>query len=101
MMKSREEREDDYVADKLTFISDIFFIFAAVFFLVALLFWFLFHIPRVIGYFSGKTARKEFERTRNAPKGENVSGFGRKGRAAKYVILDEVIIVHTDDEIRG
>lgn len=53
-------------AEILSLISVIAFIAAGVCALLALLFWFLFKIPAVIGDLSGRTARKSIEKMRKA-----------------------------------
>lgn len=54
------------MADALSIISVISFIIAGVCFVLAVFCWFYFRIPGVIGYFTGRTARKSIARTRKS-----------------------------------
>jgi len=53
-------------ADILSLVSTIAFIAAGIFAALAILLWFLFKIPAVIGDLSGRTARKSIEKMRKA-----------------------------------
>lgn len=53
------------MADQLSIISFILFIAAGVFGVIAILFWFIFSIPQVVGDLSGRTAKKSIQQIRN------------------------------------
>ena len=52
------------MADRLSIISLVSFIFAGICFALAVFFWFSFRIPKVIGDLSGRTARKSIAKMR-------------------------------------
>lgn len=54
------------MADILSIISLVSFIIAAVYFALAIFFWFSFRIPKVIGDLSGRTARKSIAKMRTS-----------------------------------
>ena len=64
------------MAETLSLISLISFLAAGVFAVLAVVLWFVFHIPTVAGELSGRTARKSIERMRksNAEAAKNLQG---------------------------
>ncbi len=66
------------MAETLSVISLISFLAAGVFAILAVVLWFVFHIPTVAGELSGRTAKKSIERTRrnNEEASKNSRGAG-------------------------
>lgn len=69
------------MAETLSTLSIISFAAAGVFLVLAIFLWFFMKIPSVIGYFSGKTARKSIEKMRESNEKSGPIGYmaGRSG----------------------
>ena len=120
-------REDMRMADTLSLLSVIAFVIAGVSLAVAIFLWFFFHISSVIGDLSGRTDRKSIEKGKSKkqqtellmreteaitdpgaaglPANEDTTepltaGSGTTERPKNgFVILEEILLIHTDEEI--
>ena len=77
------------MAEGLFLISRISFIGAGICLVLAVFLWFRLGIPAVFGELSGRTARKSIAKMR-----ENNKRSGKQLR-----LLDEVVLIHTDEVI--
>lgn len=79
------------MAETLSVISLISFLAAGVFAILAVVLWFVFHIPTVAGELSGRTAKKSIERTRrnNEEASKNSRGAGPVRDKGKNSPADE------------
>ena len=115
------------MADTLSLLSVIAFVIAGVSLAVAIFLWFFFHISSVIGDLSVRTARKSIEKGKSKkqqtellmreteaitdpgaaglPANEDtteplIAGSGTTERPKNgFVILEEILLIHTDEEI--
>lgn len=78
------------MAETLSMISIISFIAAVFFAAVAIALWFIFKMPSVIGYLSGRTARKSMERMRQDNTKSDVRAYAKseKKRERKQIIKE-------------
>ena len=115
------------MADTLSLLSVIAFVIAGVSLAVAIFLWFFFHISSVIGDLSGRTARKSIEKGKSKKQQtellmretEAITDPGAAGLPANedttepltagsgtierpkngFVILEEILLMHTDEEL--
>ena len=83
------------MADILHMVSVISFVSAGVFAIVAIVLWFAFKIPSIVGDLSGRTARKSIEKMR-----ENNEKIGNKAYKVSEINLERGKLTETIDKER-
>jgi Sec-independent protein translocase protein TatA len=88
------------MADTLSFISVISFVAATIFLIVAVIFWFVFKIPTVIGDLSGRNARKSIEQMRRSNEQSGAKSYktGKKNEGRGKLTSTMHVIEKKDSE---
>lgn len=91
------------MAETAAIVSNVSFVIAAICLILAVFFWFQYDILSVIGDLSGRNARKSIAQMRACNETERLDhtpcSTGKRAGGKTWIILDEVILIHTNEEI--